>query len=244
MLIPVNELVRNFDVRPNGVLHVGAHLAEESSMYEAQGWHGSSRIFWVESQDILVEKLKLNLDSEIHEVYCATAWDVSGVRMQFHHTNNSQSSSVLDLHEHKTKYPSIRVDRSYEVTTSRLDELFRPGQFDFIALDIQGAELHALLGLGELLKGVKWIYSEVNKVELYKNCALIQDLDNYLDSCGFVRVATRWAFRSGWGDALWIRQELVHHKLRRVVRTKSKNFWLFLKYSFRYIAGRLIPFRD
>ena len=244
MLIPVQELVRVFKVRPNGVLHVGAHLAEEASMYEEYQWEGSSKIYWVESQQALAEELRTRLNSALHDVRCATVWNVSGLKMQFKHTNNSQSSSLLDLHKHSEKYPGIRVDSSYEVITSRLDEICKPGEFDFVTLDIQGAELKALEGMGELLKDVKWIYSEVNKIELYKDCALVGDLDEFLDKLGFRRVATRWAFRSGWGDALWMRNEIIENSLIRTFKSKLKNISIIALYALRYILKKVFTNRD
>jgi len=244
MLIPVEELVRIFKVQPNGVLHVGAHMAEEAPMYEEYQWQGSSKIYWVESQQALADELSKNLDKSVHDVTCATVWNASGLRLQFKHTNNSQSSSLLDLHLHSQKYPGIIVDHSYEVITTRLDEIFTIGEFDFVALDIQGAELRALEGLGELLKGVKWIYSEVNKVELYKDCALVWDIDKFLGNLGFRRVATRWAFRSGWGDALWMQNELIKNSIIRTLKSKSKNISLITIYTIRYFLKRIIANRD
>ena len=239
MLIPVDELVSVFKIRPNGILHVGAHLAEEASMYEKFNWQGSSKIYWVESQSDLVAQLSSELDPAIHDVRCATVWDVSGARMEFKHTSNSQSSSLLDLHLHSDKYPGITVDKSYEVITSRLDEMYIEASFDFVALDIQGAELKALEGLGDLIKNVKWIYSEVNKIELYKDCALIGDIDSFLSKNGFKRVATRWAFRSGWGDALWVRNELITEPLIRSLKSKIINIKLIASYTVRYVFKKI-----
>jgi FkbM family methyltransferase len=244
VLIPVQELVKVFHVRPNGVLHVGAHLAEEAPMYEEYGWQGSSKIYWVESQQVLAQELRIKLDNSIHDVKCATVWNASGLKLQFKHTNNSQSSSLLDLHIHSEKYPKIKVDNSYEVITSRLDDICQLDKFDFVALDIQGAELKALEGMGELLNEVNWIYSEVNKVELYKDCALITDIDEFLGNLGFKRVATRWAFRSGWGDALWMRNELIEHSITRTLRSKLKNFTLITLYTIRYFARKIFLGRD
>lgn len=239
LLIPVDELVSIFKIRPNGILHVGAHLAEEAPMYEKFKWQGKSKIYWVESQSDLAERLSSELDPVIHDVRCATVWNVTGARMEFKHTTNSQSSSLLDLHLHSDKYPGIKVDKSYIVITSRLDDIYSGTNFDFVALDIQGAELKALEGLGGLIDNVKWIYSEVNKIELYKDCALIGDLDLFLSEKGFVRVATRWAFRSGWGDALWVRNELNVFSLSRGFKSKIVNIRLIVSYTARYIIKKI-----
>ena len=53
MLVPVDALARTFGVRPTGVLHVGAHEAEEWDDYQRFGW---GPVIWVE---MLPEKAEL-----------------------------------------------------------------------------------------------------------------------------------------------------------------------------------------
>lgn len=77
-------------------------------------------------------------------------------------------------------------------------------RYDFINLDIQGAELLALKGATSILPFVKAIYTEVNEKELYEGCALIEELDAYLKQNGFTRILTNMT-KHGWGDALYIR---------------------------------------
>jgi hypothetical protein len=76
---------------------------------------------------------------------------------------------------------------------------------DFLNIDLQGAELKALKGMGEVLRQFKWAYLEVNKAELYKGCALVEDIDMYLLGYGFKRVETKWT-GADWGDALYVKQ--------------------------------------
>jgi len=90
--------------------------------------------------------------------------------------------------------------------TTRLDDLLpKTSKFDFINLDIQGSELEALKGLGDLLSGVNWIYTEVNRKPLYIDIPMVEELDSFLLSEGFKRRKTRWQFNAGSGDALYIR---------------------------------------
>jgi hypothetical protein len=76
---------------------------------------------------------------------------------------------------------------------------------NFLNIDVQGFELEVLKGSKKTLRGVNYIYSEVNRAETYENCAQIGDMDEFLLFNGFNRVETIW---SGgiWGDALWIRE--------------------------------------
>ena len=50
--------------------------------------------------------------------------------------------------------------------------------YNFLNLDIQGAELLALRGIEDNLKFIDYIYTEVNTGEVYKNCAKVYEIDN------------------------------------------------------------------
>lgn len=240
MLIPVRELVSMLNLRPDGVLHVGAHLGEEATMYESYGWQGASKIYWVESQKDLAEEVQRVLNPSIHQVTCATVWDVSGEVLTFNKTSNTQSSSLLKLKEHSEIYPDITVTETIEVVTSRLDEIYSSEKFNFLALDIQGAELHALKGMGQLLDRVDWVYSEVNKIELYSECSLIDEIDVFLIEHGFRRIAVRWAFKAGWGDAIWVRSSNVSVPKAGILGIMVKSAGLYFLGLSKYLLKKAI----
>jgi len=202
LLIPPKFLAKWFQVAPKGVLHVGAHLAEEFHLYRDQGF---GKTFWVEAQQELVPKIRKVISSSDDEVYQGAVWSKSGDRMTLQITNNGQSTSLYRLAEHLVQYPKILPIEERVVPTIRLDELIpHEAQFDFVNLDIQGAELEALRGMGERLKTVKWVYAEVNKRMLYEGIPLVDELDAFLSSYDLHRVATAWT-GAGWGDALYSR---------------------------------------
>jgi hypothetical protein len=127
-----------------------------------------------------------------------------------HESNNgSQSSSILELGTHKVAHPEVHYVADIPCKMHRMDDLFRDfeaiNDCDFLNMDIQGAELKALRGMGELLHQFKWAYLEVNQAELYKGCALVDEIDTYLLGFGFKRVETKWCGNTGWGDALYIK---------------------------------------
>ena len=77
---------------------------------------------------------------------------------------------------------------------------------NFLNIDIQGAELLALKGMGDILYNFDYVYTEVNKNYIYKNCAIIEEIDNYLSNYNFKRVETCWT-NYEWGDAFYIKQK-------------------------------------
>lgn len=213
MLISVEKLSRIWQVSPNGVLHVGAHKAEEAEEYERHNW---GYTIWVEAQADLAEEIRKKLNPSNNMVINATIWGESGVKLNFKVSSNSQSSSLLNFGSHQLDYPDVITTSTYDVVTTTLAEILADdSNFDFINLDIQGVELEALKGMGQYINRAKWIYTEVNKKEVYQGCSKINEIDSFLYTAGFKRVATRWVKRQGWGDALYIRMgERITHQIR------------------------------
>ena len=203
MYLTVSELSKYWNITPTGVLHVGAHLGEEAPDYEKFGW---TPVIWVEAQPGLVQKLNSKLDNLKHKVIEAAIWEEDGVALKLHIASNSQSTSLLNFGTHSDSYPDITFVSEIDVSTKRLDTIIQPDEMpNFINLDIQGVELPAIKSLGNLLLSVDYIYTEVNKKQVYEGCTLVTDLDEYLFINGFKRVTTRWYLKEGWGDALYIR---------------------------------------
>lgn len=236
MLFELRELSRIFNMPEMGVLHVGAHEAEESVYYDALGWHP---VIWVEAQPNLVAKLNSRLDLHVNKIIQAAVWDTSGVELNFNVSSNSQSSSLLELGTHSEDYPSIKYVSELEVTTKRLDEILsEEDDFRFINLDLQGVEGRAILGLGNLLSKADYLYTEVNKREVYVGCSLISDIDELMKTGGFSRVATRWVPFKGWGDAFYIRNTVSSRSLgQRFALFKIQTKYVFTRYFRATLAG-------
>ena len=226
MLISVDELHNLWNIRPTGVVHVGAHLAEESKEYEKFNW---VPIIWIEAQPSLVEELKKKLDPTLNSVIEAAVWNKSDIQLELKVASNSQSSSLLDFGSHQNSYPEITFTNSIKVKTQRLDEILKDYICpNFINLDLQGVELQALEGLGKLIELFDYVFVEVNKIEVYKNCTLVGALDEFLGDAGFSRVATRWILGRGWGDALYVRNRgQKRQSLGNQIRYQLNNAYFY-----------------
>jgi len=229
------KLFRNlYGVSPNGMLHVGAHEAEEFQEYEINNMMGNGNCYWVEALPERVEELRgFFADKPRHKVIQALAWGDSGVNMKLKVTNRTASSSVFDLGEHANFYKDIHVTKTLEILSTRLDELIsKTEKFDFVVLDVQGAELEVIKGMGDLLAKVKWIFLEVSRKELYLGQALVDELDSYLMDRGYRRRFVEWDRWAGWGDALYVREEYWSSSLRLAIH---RGLW----WSYRRVYGRI-----
>ena len=213
MYIPFAQCVHLNGAKPfRGVIHIGAHHGQEAPQYlEA----GVENVIWIEASRRFMAKLydntnRLNM-KQYHINACLS--DTEGEKVTFNISNNEQSSSILELGTHATMYPHIQYVDSVELITERFDELlkknadiFQINNYDFINLDVQGAELKVLKGFGSLLaqENIRAIYTEVNFEHVYKDCCLIEELDEYLGGFGFTRIMTA-APEKTWGDALYLR---------------------------------------
>jgi len=204
MLIDFRKLFPKYNIKPKGVLHVGANVGEEAPVYNELG---IKDVAWIEANEQLIPQLRINTSYRYgHKVYNALIGDVEGLEVKLHISNNAgQSSSILELWTHKKAHPEVHYVGEVVMKMKRLDQHGCWGGYDFLNMDIQGAELKALKGMGDLLHQFKWAYLEVNKEELYKGCALVGEIDEYLSTFGFKRVETYWVGNTGWGDALYIK---------------------------------------
>jgi len=206
MLIDFNFIVKKWGL-PIGVIHIGAHLAEERSVYIQNNLNNT---IWIEANPKIYQHLSAinNLpNKELALNYLIS--DKDDEEYVFNITNNGQSSSILELDKHKLHHPHIFVSEQMLLKSKRMDTIIRENsinlsEFDFINLDIQGAELLALKSFGEELLNFKYIYTEVNLSSIYKDCVLISELDDYLSKFGFKRVETSIT-EYEWGDALYVK---------------------------------------
>jgi FkbM family methyltransferase len=186
-----------------GGFHIGAHDCEELSFYNRMG---IQPVVWI---DAISSKVEQAAQRGIPNVYHAVITDKDDTDVTFHISNNVQSSSVLEFGTHSQEHPYVWYVNTVLQKSITIDTFFErnnidPSKFTFWNFDIQGAELMALQGATKSLQYAKVLYLEVNEKELYKNCGLIQDLDNFLSNYHFKRVLTHMTHH-GWGDAVYIK---------------------------------------
>jgi hypothetical protein len=109
------------------------------------------------------------------------------------------------------------MSKTLTLSTTRLDTLFNKNKlsscdYDFWIVDLQGAELLALQGAGELLKSCIAIYIEISKVEIYKGGVLWSELLKWLASKGFIPL---WQPENAHDDVLFYNKQQLLEMVRK-----------------------------
>lgn len=209
MLMSFPAVKARYNMRITGVLHVGAHLAEEAPIYATAGIRD---VWWIEANPRVQAKILRELRSfPGQRLIEALVYEKDDVELNFNITNyDGMSSSILEFGTHTKFSPdTVFVDKA-TLRTRTIDSLAEEhGVVDanFLNMDLQGAELSALKGATRFLQGVDYVMSEVNRAQVYVDCAQVEELDAFLTD--FDRVDTYWVPEQDWGDGLWIRKHMV-----------------------------------
>jgi FkbM family methyltransferase len=199
------ELVTIHNLKINGVLHVGAHLAEEAAIYDTLD---VGNVWWIEANPRVLGKIKTNLLPYPNQTLLhALVYSEDGVELNFNVTNyEGMSSSIFEFGTHPEFSPDTKFIERIRLLTRTIDSLADQHHIsaNLLNMDLQGAELLALQGASRFLDGVDYIMTEVNQDEVYVDCAQVEQLDEHLT--GFRRVQTYWVPGQGWGDALYVRR--------------------------------------
>jgi FkbM family methyltransferase len=189
------------------IVHVGAHQGQEAAEYDA--W-GAAKVIWIEADPAQlpglektieqVEALPRSLFSRIfgapktkHQVINALVGDVDGADTDFYLFANEGASNSLF-----TKHPDVdaRLDwlketgEVLQLKMRTLDALLAendisPDSIDFLAMDIQGAELMCLKGATQVLKNLHYVETEISKTPIYDGGVLLDELEPWLNAHGF-----------------------------------------------------------
>jgi FkbM family methyltransferase len=200
----IQNLKEYFEIPIKGAIHIGAHMAEEKTWYNS---NQITSVIWIEANPSYEEKIKQIVGDDI--VIISGVGKEKG-KFKFNISNNGQSSSLLELDLHRRHHPDVVYVDSIEIEVNKMSDIIENynidmNQYNFLNLDIQGSELDALFGFESYLNKIDYIYTEVNTNFLYRDCALIGDIDEYLKKYSFERVRTEITHWE-WGDAFYVKK--------------------------------------
>ena len=132
-------------------------------------------------------------------------WSETGTIPFYPVVNGNMGASSAFIANSEYPYEKYKQDE-IEVSAVRLDEWWKENmgdlKIDMICMDLQGAEMNAMIGMGDLLDQPRYVITECQFQNLYHDTPVYEDLENYLRQYKFVGVEVRSA-NSWFGDALF-----------------------------------------
>jgi FkbM family methyltransferase len=202
-----------------GLIHVGAWDGKEylrrtvdaiSSHGGRTKWHDDRPLLLIEPQKQAFAKLRRNFRRYETATCVRCALGAERGEGLLHTAHPTHSSSLLAPAETMRIFPGVIFDGSEPVRIDTLDHLISAmdakGRYSEMVLDVQGYELEVLRGAVETLPDIDWIMTEANAIEMYEGCALLGDLDAFLEPLGFTRTETdMYAPEGSSGDVVYER---------------------------------------
>ena len=214
MIFDLRQVQRVSGVEITGAIHVGAFVGEELREYRSLALDNT---ILFEPQKKLYEMVKFKcwptekvfniaLGSEEQTVDMFISDRKGGVSQ-----GAGASSSILEPAHHLIEHPEVTFPDRQAVAVKRFDQFVKEENLDIsdynlLNVDVQGYELEVFKGVGDYLNQIELIIAEVNRAKMYKDCPLIEDIDDYLFTFGFKRLFVEWQSQS-WGDALYVKEK-------------------------------------
>lgn len=182
-------------------IDVGAYDGSFFEVIRNEATIGSSLL--IEPQEVYYNRLhsRYAADPSVKVIQSVLMSDSRPV--SFHINKLSATSSVFAADE---KLLGSEIDITGEAVQSQsktLDQVAGAyAKIDLLKLDVQGAELEVLKGGTATLKRTRLAWIEVSFKPLYKNSPLFHDIQQYMESQGFVMINILPGFRGKSGELL------------------------------------------
>ena len=199
----ITGLFERHNVAPKGAIHVGAHECPEIGCYRKLF---KEKVVWVEANPDTYIKAKEVAERNNQKCYNFAAHDTNGEKLLLYIPDREDISSI---------YPSqeFPISKVVEVETKTMTSLFKEesldiDDFDFLNIDVEGAELNVLDGFRDYLNKIKYIFIEVSVNPRFVGSeATFDNINNYLTEEGFTLAEISESINAlGWGDAFYIKK--------------------------------------
>ena len=177
----------------NGVIHIGAYDGIERDVYKK---YKVKKVVWIEPNPFAFEDLKKNIISyDNQKAYNYLITDTNNIKYNFKITSGDigQHSTISQHEELIDMYPDMKIDKEitlegYTLTEFLKKEKININEYSTLILDVEGAELKVLKGLGNQIENFKFIRVETSEFNLYKDYPLIYDISSYMKKFNFKEI--------------------------------------------------------
>lgn len=224
-MIPFEDLVSRYNVSVKGVVHVGAHEGGEIKNYSSLG---IKNVVLIEANPTRFKNLLESLSTGRYCTWCSPLTyeyfndhrtDIVKQYKPYNYAISDRTGSISfnvsnydggtdsifkinRIGQQTSWVPYEHID-TIEVPTITLDILIEDKQsYNFLNIDVEGAELLVLKGATELLKNIDWIQVETQDVVRFDNSSTRPEVIAILERHGF-ELVTYFDTGKGWGDCLF-----------------------------------------
>lgn len=191
-----------------GILHLGANVGQEAIEYAKL----NKPVIWVEADPEIFEKLKVNIKKyNLQKAFLALLTDQDNEKYIFNIANNNGgSSSIFELGQWHLdigiKYIKTKDLFSVKLSTMIEKNKLNVENYNMWVLDLQGAELKALIGAEKYLNYCEYLYIEFSNIEIYKGGVNFFELNNFLEDNNFKCLNKKLYSDIDVGNAIYIRR--------------------------------------
>jgi FkbM family methyltransferase len=145
-------------------------------------------IYCFEPEPTNINIVKNTINHKSHFLFEGVVSDKNGkVIFNRSRTNNPKSlrysGSIKQPKEHLNEWPNIKFDETMTITSITLDKFCEDNKInkiDFIWADVQGAEKEMINGGKNILKNVKFLYTEYSNKEYYEGQSNLNQIKSIL----------------------------------------------------------------
>lgn len=156
-----------------------------------------------------IPKCRQRLESEQNIRFVPLGvWDENTNISFYPVVNGNIGASSAFKANHDYPYETPYKQEQEEVQVVRLEDWWKENEdskIDLLCMDLQGSELKALHGAGDLLHSIDYIISEIQYKRLYEGTPLYSEIKAYLESYGLVEKEVV-PVNDWFGDALFVRE--------------------------------------
>jgi FkbM family methyltransferase len=186
----VEQLRRNLLKSSAGVIHIGASTGQERFFYS----ESNLNVIWVESIPSVFAELVSNIATfEGQAARNLLLGSIEG-EVDFYLTSNHfMSSSIYQIDNTYPQAKKLSEVGKISLKMFRFDTVFQPEEIrghDYWIIDVQGAELDVLIGMGERLDLCRILEVECSTFPLYIDAPLYSEIVMFLEAKGFQELIT------------------------------------------------------
>jgi FkbM family methyltransferase len=228
-MLDFDQLLKKYNIKINGIIHVGTHEGGETLTYVRAG---ITDVILVEANPFRFSNLTESLstgryvtwcsplkyekfnsaEAEILKEYKAYNYAVSDKEdgtITFNLSNfDGGTDSIFKINEwgRDSSWAPYEHIAEIEVPTTTLDKIVKnKSNYNFLNMDVEGAELMVLRGANEVLKYMDCIMLETQDKIRFEGSCTRQQLIEFLDGYGF-ELKEYHDTGKEWGDCLFLKK--------------------------------------